>query len=146
MWRAHAALLDLARQFPGIAEAFWRECVIDAAIIGEWVVNVGRRTALSRIAHLLCEMACRYKGAEPGADMDYDFAATQNQIADMTSLTSVHVNRTLMTLRHREVVTFSRGRVSITDWGELTRIADFDPTYLHQRAPRCRSKRVLEFA
>ncbi|MEA3039211.1 MAG: hypothetical protein QOE79_1724, partial [Sphingomonadales bacterium] len=52
----HEALREAARRYPAIAEAFWRECVVDAAVLAEWVVNVGRRDARSRLAHLICEI------------------------------------------------------------------------------------------
>lgn len=127
----HEALRDAARRFPRLASAFWRETVIDGSILSEWVVNVGRRNALAAMAHLLCEMACRYKGKEPDGDMSYDFAATQIHLGDMLGLTPVHVNRTLMELRRMKLATFVRKRVTIHDWKQLARIGEFDPDYLH---------------
>jgi hypothetical protein len=44
-----------------LLHAFWRDTLIDAAIFREWMVGIGRRTAHERIAHLLCEMALRFK-------------------------------------------------------------------------------------
>lgn len=125
------ALRDAARRFPRLADAFWRESVIDGSVLSEWVVNVGRRSAMAAMSHLICEMACRYNGAEPAGDMDYDFVATQNQLADMLGLTPVHVNRTLMELKRMGVVTFARKRVTIHDWQQLARIGEFDAEYLH---------------
>ena len=104
----HEALRDAARRFTRLSEAFWRETVIDGSILSEWVFNVGRRSALAAMAHLLCEMACRYRGPEPQADMSYDFEATQTHLGDMLGLTPVHVNRTLMELRRRKIATFIR--------------------------------------
>jgi CRP-like cAMP-binding protein len=127
----HDALRETAAKFPRLAEAFWRECVIDGSVLAEWVVNVGRRSALASMAHLLCEMACRYRWKKPGPDMSYDFAATQTHIGDMLGLTSVHVNRTLMELRGLDIATFKGRRVTIHDWQALVRLGDFDPTYLH---------------
>ena len=39
----HADLRRLAAKHPGIAEAFWRDCVADGSLFSEWVVNVGWR-------------------------------------------------------------------------------------------------------
>lgn len=58
---------------------------------------------------------------------------TQEQIADATGLTPVHVNRTLQALRKSGLITSSRRSVTIMDWPALTRVADFDPAYLHAR-------------
>src|ERR1700712_5066734 len=46
------ALLNLMREHPAIASLLWRDSLIDAAIFREWIVNVGRRSAYERIAHL----------------------------------------------------------------------------------------------
>ena len=127
----HQALREAATKYPRLAAAFWRENVIDGAVLSEWVVNVGRRCALAAMAHILCEMACRYRNAEISADMDYDFAATQTHLGDMLGLTPIHVNRKLMELRELNVVTFVHKRVTIHDWAKLITIGEFDPNYLH---------------
>jgi CRP-like cAMP-binding protein len=127
----HGALRDAARRHPAIAEAFWRECVIDAAVLAEWVVNLGRRDARSRLAHLLCEIACRTEGAGRRAGSSFEFPATQAHIADMLGLTPVHVNRTLQGLKKEQVVTVQSRQVHVHDWDRLVRIGDFDPDYLH---------------
>ena len=58
----HSAIRSLAARFPAIAEAFWRDCMLDAAILMEWITNNGRRNARTRLAHILCEMSVRYGG------------------------------------------------------------------------------------
>ncbi len=126
----HHALRDVARRFPAVAEAFWRECVVDAAVLAEWIVNVGRRNARSRMAHLLCEIACRVKGEDGQDGCLVPFAATQTHIADMTGLTPVHVNRTLQALRAERVVDVSGRMIHIRDWQRLAGIGEFDRSYL----------------
>ena len=129
------ALRAAARAFPAIAEAFWRECVVDAAVLAEWIVNVGRRDARSRLSHLLCEVACRSGGLDGKGGLAFPFPATQNHIADMTGLTPVHVNRSLQALKHDGVVELHNRMIHIFDWDRLTRIGDFDPDYLHLAGP-----------
>ena len=126
----HEALRTAARRYPAIAEAFWRECVVDAAVLAEWIVNVGRRDAKSRLAHLLCEIACRVNGPGRNRPSEVMFPATQNHIADMTGLTPVHVNRSLRALRDDNVVEVHGGRIHILDWDRLVDIGDFDDAYL----------------
>lgn len=125
-----AALSAAARRYPAVAEAFWRECVLDAAILEQWIVNVGRRSALSRVAHLLCELGCRYSAAGIAHHAEFPFPTTQIQIADMLGLTAVHVNRTLMALRTDKLVTIQARQAQVHDWDRLARIGDFDPSYL----------------
>lgn len=125
----HSSLREIGLEYPAIAAAFWRDCVIHAAIVAQWLVNVGRRDARSRLAHLLCEMALRYRHGH-GPALSYDFPMTQEQLADALGLTAVHVNRTLMGLRDDGLIVHARGRVEILDWRALAAAADFDPTYL----------------
>ena len=114
---------------PAIAEAFWRDCMVDSTILAQWLVNVGRRDAKSRLAHLLCEMAWRYKAVSAGGKIVFELPMTQCQLADATGLTSVHVNRVLKALR--DVGTrLCRNNVRIDDWNVLVEIGDFDPAYL----------------
>lgn len=132
----HSELRNLAARHPGIAEAFWRECVIGATIISEWVTNVGRRDARSRLAHVFCEIACR-SGWQP-VDNEYvfDFPITQNHLADMLGLTPVHVNRTLKGLREDRLLELQHRTVKILNWERLSQIGDFDPAYL-RLSPTC---------
>src|SRR3954471_23435235 len=57
----HEEVRSFLRAHPRIADVFWRDTLIDAAVFREWVVNVGRREAYGRISHLLCEVYVRLK-------------------------------------------------------------------------------------
>ncbi len=125
----HADIRAIAARYPGVAEAFWRDCMLDATILTHWTVNVGRRSAQTRIAHLLCEMAVRL-GKNREASMRYDFPLTQDLLGDSTALTGVHVNRSLRSLSNEGLVTFTKGVVEIHDWDRLVHTAEFDAAYL----------------
>jgi len=124
----------LVSERPHLAEALWRDTLIDASIAREWVVNVGRRTALARIAHLLCEIAARREAAGFGPPERFDLPMTQEQIGDATGLTSVHVNRKLHDLEAMGVIARDRRDLHIRNRRRLMRIGDFDPAYLHRAA------------
>ena len=126
----HTALRKSAREFPRIAEAFWRECVVDASILNQWVMNVGRRDARSRLAHLFCEIACRSGRNAIGDGYSFPFAITQFQLGDMLGLTPVHVNRTLRGLREDNLLELALRTVRILNWQRLTQVGEFDPSYL----------------
>ncbi|HWI85327.1 MAG TPA: Crp/Fnr family transcriptional regulator [Sphingomonas sp.] len=132
-WIPQAALRSLAHERPNILEALWRDSLIDASIFREWVLNVGRRDARSRIAHMLCEFAAR-AAVGLGAPERIKLPMTQEDIADATGLTPIHVNRTLKDLDRSGVIVRKKRDIEITDWPGLQRIADFDPHYLHQAA------------
>jgi CRP-like cAMP-binding protein len=139
----HADLRRLAAKHPGIAEAFWRDCVADGSIFSEWVVNVGRRDALSRTAHLFCEMAIRYEHAGQGDRRSFPLPITQPVLGEATGLTGVHVNRILKELRVRSIVELRAGTVTIHDWEQLVSIGDFDPAFMLLDGP---SPRITEAA
>jgi CRP-like cAMP-binding protein len=131
----HEALRGAARRHPAIAEAFWRESAIEAAVLAEWIVNVGRRNAKSRVAHLLCEIASRVEGLGVRVGSTIPFPATQTHIADMLGLTSVHVNRMVQKLKEDGIVAVHSRMIHVLDWERLKKVGDFDPDYLRIAKP-----------
>jgi CRP-like cAMP-binding protein len=127
----HQDLRQLCAAHPRIAAALWRITMIDAAICREWVVNVGQRPAISRLAHLFCEMMARMSLAGHARDGCCQLGLTQQHLSEATGLSSVHVNRTLQELRARKLVSFGQGRLTIHDWDGLRKVADFRTDYLH---------------
>lgn len=115
----------------GIARAFWRETLVDAAITREWLLGLGRRDAFGRLAHLLCETALRASAAGVGRASRFRFPVTQVDLGEATALTPVHVNRTLQRLRGEGLVAMQGGEVRILDWDALARAGSFDRRYLH---------------
>jgi CRP-like cAMP-binding protein len=125
----HHAIRTLLARYPAIAEAFWRDTMLDAAILMQWVINVGRRDARTRLAHLFCEMSIRF-GGDRQVLLNYEFPVTQEQLGDAAALTSVHVNRSLKALRDQGLLTIRSGIVRIHDWNALARMGEFESTYL----------------
>jgi CRP-like cAMP-binding protein len=128
------ALRSLALDHPRVGRAMWIDTLIDAAIFREWIVNVGRRDSISRIAHLLCEFALRLEAAGLAADHRYEMPMTQEQIADCTGLTPVHVNRVLKELGRQGLIDREKRSVSLIQWDRLQQIGDFNTRYLHMEA------------
>src|SRR3954468_3648632 len=64
----HSAFSRVLDASPGLARAFWRESLIQAAIYREWVVNLGRREAIARVAHVVCELTLRLQAVELARD------------------------------------------------------------------------------
>lgn len=125
------ALRALVSERPEIGKALWRDCLIDASVFREWVLNVGRRDAKKRIAHMLCEFAARAEAAGLGSPAQFTLPMTQEDIADATGLTSVHVNRMLRALTEEGSLTRNGREIRIIDWPRMRRTADFSPEYLH---------------
>ena len=127
----HADLKALASEQPIVAQAFWRDCTVDAAVLSQWAVVNARLSALARVAHLLCELACRYGVVGDDDRIVYDLPMTQQHMADVTGLTSVHVNRMLRQLRESGLADIAARRATILDWSALCRTGEFDAAYLH---------------
>lgn len=128
---SHDSLHRLIALHPNLGALLWRDTLIDAAIFREWLVGIGRRSAYSRIAHLLCEMYLRAKAVGLTTDHSMELPITQAELGDALGLSSVHVNRSLQELRAEGLIV-SRGRtLVITDPKGLEKAGDFDPAYLH---------------
>jgi CRP-like cAMP-binding protein len=131
----HEALRDLMQRFPTLAELLWRDTLIDAAIFRAWIVALGQRSALSHMAHLLCEVFTRLRAVGLTQDHACSLPFTQTELGDACGLSAVHVNRTLQELRGEGLIEFHHGRLTILDWARLQEVAQFDPAYLHLRDP-----------
>jgi len=127
----HEALQELCDNHSRIARALWRETLIDAAIFREWTVNVGRREAYARMAHLLCELMVRLQAVGLAQDQTCEIPITQGEFADATGLSNVHVNRVLQALRTDGLIILKGNTLQVLDWDQLKQAGDFDPTYLH---------------
>jgi CRP-like cAMP-binding protein len=128
------AVKKVAFERPNVGMALWFDTLVDGSIFREWIANVGRRDAHTRLAHLLCEFALRLKVAGLGEATEYELPMTQEQLADCTGLTAVHVNRTLKSLEDERLIERRTSRtVTIGDWRKLAEAGDFDSTYLHLR-------------
>ncbi len=131
----HTALTRITEEAPHLTRLLWFSTNLDASIHREWVLSLGRRNALSRTAHLLCEMQARLAVVGLAEESGYRLDITQADLAECLGLTSVHVNRVLRELREGAIADFRKGEVRILDKAKLWRVAEFDPLYL-QLEPR----------
>ncbi|MDI3561971.1 Crp/Fnr family transcriptional regulator [Bradyrhizobium sp. Arg816] len=123
-------LNELMNNRPAIARALWFETAAQAAIQQEWMVWLGQRTAQTRLAHFLCEVSHRLQLSGRGARATFEFPLTQRDLADTLGLSSVHINRTMQTLRSQGLIELTRTHLTILDREGLYAIAEFDPQYL----------------
>lgn len=125
------AIVALANARPAVALAMWLDTLIDGAVFREWIANIGRRDARSRIAHILCEFGLRLENAGVGSRGQYELPMTQEQLADSLGLTPVHVNRTLKGLEVSGLIARERRMLTIPEWKALCGVGDFDEAYLY---------------
>jgi CRP-like cAMP-binding protein len=131
-------VLRLMAERPMLAHAIMTDTMIDASIFREWILNIGRRDARARTAHLLCEFAMRLSVMGLTEDYACELPMTQEQLGDALGLTPVHVNRTLKVLTEQGLIERNRRRIAFPDWQKLKEAAGFNERYLHleQRATR----------
>ncbi|MES2043682.1 MAG: Crp/Fnr family transcriptional regulator [Pseudomonadota bacterium] len=126
-----SALRALAETRPAIGHAILVNILIEASIFREWLLNIGRRDARARVAHLLCECAVRLDAEEVEAGQPCDLPMSQDELADALGLTPVHVSRMLRSLADAGLIRRDRRRVSFPRWEELKSACDFNERYLH---------------
>jgi CRP-like cAMP-binding protein len=114
-----------------ITQALWWHELVSAAVQREWTLNLGQRSAYERLAHLLVELYTRLNVVGRAKDGRCDFPLTQNDLADATGLTAVHVNRTLQDLRRDQLIELERKQLHIIDLPGMMDASMFNPIYLH---------------
>ncbi len=127
----HESITELTRECPRIGDVLWRDTLIDAALFREWMIGIGRRSAYTRIAHLLCEIFVRLRAVGLADGYECAFPITQTEIGDALGLSTVHVNRSLQELRSDGLIELRRGVLAILDWEGFKTAGEFDSTYLH---------------
>ena len=133
---AHGDVLRLAYEFPALGQALWFDTLVDASIFREWTLNVGRRPAVQRLAHLLLELHYRYEAVGLADNGSFELPVTQTDLADALGLSAVHTNRSIQQLRRERLVRTFRGTLTIENMPALIELARFDPLYLHPEGPR----------
>jgi CRP-like cAMP-binding protein len=107
--------------------------LVDEGIMRAWIVSMGRRSSIERVAHLICELYLRARNIGLADDGEFALPLSQLVLADSLGMTPVHINRVLKELRLAGAMAVKRGSVAILDTGKLVRIAGFDENYLHRR-------------
>lgn len=126
----HERLKRITETQPHLTRVLWLSTLIDAAILRQWMLGAGRRSAVERAAHLFCEIFVRLRTIEAVDGARFAFPLTQLELADTLGVTPVHTNRVIQGLKRSEVLSWRGQVVEILDPQRLGRMAEFDPTYL----------------
>jgi CRP-like cAMP-binding protein len=130
------------RNLPLAKALFW-SAVCEAAIVGEHLIDAARRSACERVGHLMLELFVRLKTTGQTEGMSFNMPLTQELIGDALGLTTVHVNRTLRSLREDGLIKMSNKCVTILDFDALSLLADFDNSSLRENARALRTEFAL---
>jgi transcription initiation factor IIE alpha subunit len=76
-------------------------------------------------------MLVRYRTIGATDDDVMPWPITQDELADATGMTSVHINRTLRQLREDGLIEVNRREMTVLDPDRLRQLSGFNPNYLH---------------
>jgi CRP-like cAMP-binding protein len=121
---------NLITHHPRLAAGFRCCSQQEEAILHARLIGLGRANARRRLAFLLCEMVCRQRAIGLTEDHSVWLPLTQADMADMLGLTPVHVNRVIQEFRRENLIRMERRRLTLSDYGNLAKLAEFDGEYL----------------
>ncbi len=99
----------------------------EAANCVERVIDIGRRTPIERLAHLLLELHSRLTVVGKGDEFAFTLPFTQEMMSDALGLSVPHLNRMLTKLRTEGMIAVNERRVEFTDLRALQLLAQFQP-------------------
>lgn len=121
-------VIDLRPQL--LRALLWHE-LASSGIQREWLLSIGQRSPLERLAHLFVELYERLKSVGLTNGHSFDFPVTQHHLAEANGLSLVHVNRTLQEMRRAGLIELADRQLRIIDLDLLKKTAMFNSNYLH---------------
>ncbi|MFN3473391.1 MAG: Crp/Fnr family transcriptional regulator [Blastomonas sp.] len=112
------------------ADAMFAQCVAVDSLLRleaqtQWMVTLGRRPAVERLAQLICELYLRSEQKGRAVNRECSFPLSQQHLADYTGMSVVHVCRTLRRMRDLGLLDLRRRRLRIPDFANLASICGF---------------------
>lgn len=108
----------------------------EQAVLLERLVNLGRRSALQKVAHFSLEMFARLKRTNIYTDNQFRMPLPQHVLGDALGLSAVHVSRTFSELKEEGLMVRQGSTILIPDFERLKEFAGFSPYYLNESVPR----------
>ncbi len=121
----HQTLLNLFDLYPSLAAKLFWSLANEAAMYIDHLTNVGRRSAVERVANFLLELLVRLNIIGLADENSFQLPLTQEQISDAVGLSAPHLNRTLRELRGEDLLELQDRRIVIRDIEALRALAGF---------------------
>ncbi|MDV3457266.1 Crp/Fnr family transcriptional regulator [Sphingomonas sp. HF-S4] len=125
----------LFEDHPRIAAQFMLTSQLERVALMDQLASVGRTSAEARVASLLIDLLERLEAIGLASNGMYRLPLTQEQLGDITGLTSVHINRTLRDLRARGLIAQQGQHMTILDRQKLGELAARPVRTLNYDAP-----------
>lgn len=129
------ALKERASVDPNVESMLWSGMMALADARAEWLINLGRKTALEKLSHLFCELFTRLRSVSLTTANQCAMPLTQVDMADIAGLTPVHVNRTLQEMRQFGLIDLKAKWLIIPNLAALREAGLFYDQYLKTHAP-----------
>ena len=129
----HTFFREISALSPSMSRALLFLLLMDEAALRNWIVNLGSRDALARVAHLLCELTARLRAVGLARDFRIPSPFTQSGLAAACGISAIHANRVIRELRRTNILEWQPKTLTITNWDELVRLSGFAPDYLRLR-------------
>lgn len=110
---------------PQFALALTWLAVQEAATYAEHVINIGRRSPVERVAHLLLEIHSRLAMVGMAEDAAFELPFTQEMMSDALGLSVPHVNRMLTQLKAEDLIGMRDRHVTFSDIKAVQTFAQF---------------------
>jgi len=121
-----ASMREVFTEYPRLGAAILWATSRDEAMVVEHLVNIGRRSAIGRMAHFFLELYDRLELVGLAGDHAFACPLNQNVLADALGLSTIHVNRVLRQLRERGLLTLKNHRVVIHDPRALKELGGYE--------------------
>ena len=122
-------------QRPKFALALSWLAVNEATAYAERLIDLGRRTAVERLAHFLLEIHARLLLLGRATEKGFELPISQEVMGDALGLSVPHVNRMLAKLRGEGMISGTERRIEFTDIDALQLLAHFQPARLSRIPP-----------
>ena len=117
----------VARPGGGLYRAYAHNAAREEFFLLAQITRLGRLNAVGRMADWLLETHDRLRFAGVADDDMFPMPLTQELLADLLGLTSVHINRTLQAMRRDKLIRSKAGTVAFPDRPRLEKLVDYRP-------------------
>jgi CRP/FNR family transcriptional regulator, anaerobic regulatory protein len=119
-------LWDLYTNYPGLSFDVTWLAAREEKLLDEHLLNVGRRSAIERMAFILLHLYQRAEEVGLAKNNQMQFPLTQQHVADTLGMSLVHTNKTLRRLYAMELIRWQDKTLEITDREGLNKLALYE--------------------
>lgn len=120
----------LIKSHPSIRLALDLRTTAESRQLREWLLNIGGRSARTRVAHFLNEFAARTRLRGLSDGLRFSLPMSQEQMGDSVGITPVHVNRSIRSLVESRLINHANRKYEIIDLEGFRQAGQFSERFL----------------